>query len=202
MKLSKKITWALLISWGTLIATPSFSQNTKDTITTTSLEILDVITHKNIDSTYVLHLPDLDIDRVSYHCGPEKFRELVTQYVLDGTNAVRREYEIQDLSLDSILMETAYTYAQEMSKNKHYSHVSLQGKRPIDRAMDLWYPALGVGENIWQNFESINEALLDWKESEPHLKHIIDPKFTDIGIACVDGYRVVMFGAKKPHHKK
>ncbi len=202
MKLSKKITWALLISWGTLIATPSFSQTTKDTITTASFEIFDVISNKTMDSTYILHLPDLDIDRVSYHCGPEKFKELVAQYVLDGTNSVRREYGLKDLSLDSILMETAYRYAQEMSKNNHYSHISLQGKLPIDRAMDLWYPALGVGENIGQNFESINEALLDWKESEPHLQHIIDPKFTDIWVACVDGYRVVMFGAKKNQNKK
>jgi uncharacterized protein YkwD len=90
-----------------------------------------------MDSTYILHLPDLDIDRVSYHCGPEKFKELVAQYVLDGTNSVRREYGLKDLSLDSILMETAYRYAQEMSKNNHYSHISLQGKLPIDRAMDL-----------------------------------------------------------------
>jgi len=202
MGLSKKLTWALLISWGTLLATPSFSQNTQDSITTTSLEILDVITNQNIDSTYIAYLPNLDIDRVLYHCGSEKFKELVAQYVLDGTNAVRKEYWAQDLSLDSTLMETAYTYAQEMSKNKHYSHISLQWKKPIDRAMDLWYPALWVGENIGRNFESINEALLRWKESKPHFKNIIEPKFTDIGIACVDGYRVVVFGAKKSHYKK
>lgn len=201
MKLSKNITWALLISGGSLLATPSFSQNTQDSIAATSLEIFDVITNKKLDSTYISYLPNLDIDRVSYHCGPEKFRELVAQYVLDGTNAVRREHGVQSLSLDSILMETAYTYAQEMLKNKHYSHISLQGKKPIDRARALWYPAWWVGENIGKNFESINEALLRWKESKPHFENIIEPKFTDIWIACVDGYRVVMFGAKKVQDK-
>gem|GEM_PF-6200521 len=56
------------------------------------MEILDVITNQNIDSTYIAYLPNLDIDRVLYHCGSEKFKELVAQYVLDGTNAVRKEY--------------------------------------------------------------------------------------------------------------
>jgi uncharacterized protein YkwD len=68
-------------------------------------------------------------------------------------NTIRKENGLKPVVFNSTLNTVAKSYATYMDSNKHFSHVSLDGKTFVDRVDVSWYTYTLIGENIarWYN---------------------------------------------------
>lgn len=120
--------------------------------------------------------------------------------VIDEVNELRTELGLDELHVDSKLMELAMQRAAECSV--YYSHT-----RPNDTSCTDIFPAASiVGENIAAGQNSPSEVMSQWIASPGHYANITESRFTNIGVGCffVDGtyYWVQSFsdGARSQHN--
>jgi len=95
----------------------------------------------------------------------------------------------------------AKEHAQDMYAQNYFSHDSKDGRKMEDRMLDAGYSYKGfrkyaIGENIAFNQRSIDEVLSGWFKSNGHCKNLMNPDFTEIGIAEYKYYWVQDFGGR------
>lgn len=130
-------------------------------------------------------------------------------------NIERQNVSINSLQIDFKLAEVARTHSQDLSDNDYFSHTSLTGQSPSDRAATAnyecnknygTYQTRGIGENLAQTWlysstnykngvpttrnymtlEQISEQIVKgWMDSPPHHKNIIKPEYDKEGIAVI-----------------
>ena len=66
-------------------------------------------------------------------------------------------------------------WLQDMATQGYFSHTSLDGRSPWDRARDQGISA--NGENIAAGHSSASSTLQQWKDSDGHCKNMMNPKF-------------------------
>ena len=66
-------------------------------------------------------------------------------------------------------------WLQDMATQGYFSHTSLDGRSPWDRARDQGISA--NGENIAAGRSSASSTLQQWKDSDGHCKNMMNPKF-------------------------
>ncbi len=111
------------------------------------------------------------------------------------------------LSWNVQLQLAALGHAQDMARNKYFSHVSKSGTKIKDRITASGYTPNGfqsftIGENIAFNQRSIKEVMKGWKESPSHCKNLMSPAFIEVGIAMQNYYWVQDFGGRIPFKKR
>lgn len=74
----------------------------------------------------------------------------------------------------------AQYHSDDMNKNNYFSHTSLNGDGPPQRALRFNFPG-PVGENIAQS-NSLTEGHLGLKRSAGHLENSVDGSWTRVGI--------------------
>jgi uncharacterized protein YkwD len=121
------------------------------------------------------------------------------QAITDLTNAAREkaDQELKPLKMNPKLMEAARKHAENMAAQDKLEHV-LDEKTPSDRVKATGYKPRAVGENIAFR-GTAKETVADWMDSEPHRKNILNPDYTEIGVAVVknakgERYWVQVFG--------
>ncbi len=108
------------------------------------------------------------------------------------------------VSWNTELETAAYWHAKDMVEKKYFSHVSLDGRKLMDRVSATGYSTSGyksysIGENIAQGQRSIKEVMDAWVKSEAHCKNLMAPAFKDMGVAIVGNYYWVQdFGGREP----
>ncbi len=114
---------------------------------------------------------------------------LTADGVFAWTNVARiREDAKPILTRNPILDKVAQLRAADMFQKQYFEHKSPQGVGASDIAEDLGYAYLGIGENIALGGFGSDEKLVDaWMNSPHHRANILNTKFTDIGIATVEG---------------
>jgi uncharacterized protein YkwD len=108
--------------------------------------------------------------------------------VLSEINSIRIFQSLPKLSLDVDLEFAAQMHAIDCAKNSLESHTGSDGSSPADRMLRTSYHRrfsliCEVGENVAFGQTSAREAVQAWITSPPHWANIINPDWTDTGIA-------------------
>jgi uncharacterized protein YkwD len=106
-------------------------------------------------------------------------------FFLNELNRERKEKELEPLTANMTLIRLARQHSANMAKQDKMDHV-LDEKNPSDRAKDIGYNYMRLGENIAYGkgveLEAIHKG---WMNSPPHRENILNPDFTEVGIGIV-----------------
>jgi uncharacterized protein YkwD len=105
------------------------------------------------------------------------------------------------------LQLSALGHAQDMARNRYFSHVSKNGDKIKDRITAAGYTHSGfqsftIGENIAFNQRTIREVMQGWLNSPGHCKNIMSPAYKEVGIAMQNYYWVQDFGGRVPFSRR
>lgn len=130
--------------------------------------------------------------------------------LLTQINAERTKNGIATLTLSPILTDAASSHAEDMWKNRYFSHITPEGRTYVDRIRTAGYltppdecscqtscictPYFSLGENIAQGQLTVDQVMTDWLNSPPHRENILNPDFTEIGIGLFGTVWVETFG--------
>jgi len=114
---------------------------------------------------------------------------------------------VSPLVWNNQLQFSALGHAQDMARNKYFSHVSKNGNKIKERISGAGYTREGfqtytIGENIAWGQRSIREVMKGWLDSESHCKNLMNPAFKEVGIAMENYYWVQDFGGRVPFQKR
>ena len=131
------------------------------------------------------------------------FGIILTNALIDGTNAARSANGLSGLKTNSLLQAAAQEKANDMVKNDYFAHTSPAGVTPWHWFQDVGYNFFAAGENLAVNFSDSADVTKAWMNSPAHRQNILNNGFTEIGIATAQGefqgrqaiYVVEFFGA-------
>lgn len=106
--------------------------------------------------------------------------------LLDAVNGERADAGCGALEGDAALDTAARLHAEDMAEQNYFSHTSLDGRSPTDRAADQGYSG-GVGENIAAGYPDVAAVMEGWMNSEGHRANILNCDYDVIGIGVADG---------------
>lgn len=123
--------------------------------------------------------------------------------VLVATNEERARLGLSPLQINEKLNQAAVAKAQHMFGEQYWAHSSPTGIQPWTFIKNAGYVYKYAGENLARDFDSTGEMMVAWMNSPTHKENIVNPNFTEIGLAVVngtlDGFNttlvVQMFGA-------
>jgi hypothetical protein len=128
-----------------------------------------------------------------------------TAFLVELTNQDRQNNSAQSLQVNPLLVEAAQRKANDMASKSYFAHTSPEGLTPWFWFGDVGYSYKYAGENLAVNFSDSLDVHRAWLASPTHKKNIIDPRFTEIGIATAQGvykgrpatFVVQMFGTPR-----
>ena len=114
----------------------------------------------------------------------------VEALVIDGTNAFRREVNLEPVGRNSVLEETAREFAAFMARTGKFDHEA-DGRKPAERAAAHGYRYCFIAENISYEYNSrdfrteelARNFVQGWKESPGHRKNMLNLGATEIAVA-------------------
>lgn len=155
---------------------------TKYSIDVVTIEVRDAINPYGISlngaDVYVSYestceYPDLD----------EATKEKYVKRVFELVNKERVKAGVQPLILNEKLCDMARFKLNEMDELGYFDHKSPVYGSPSEMAKAFGITDKGCGENLAGS--STPESVMDaWMSSEGHRANILNPKYTQIGIAC------------------
>lgn len=101
------------------------------------------------------------------------------------------------------LAAVAAHHGEAMVHDHFFDHVDMRGHTIGQRATEGGYQWRVVGENLAAGQPTLGDAMRGWLLSTAHCRNLIDPRFTEFGIARVDSpdpsdpygtYWVLVFG--------
>lgn len=107
--------------------------------------------------------------------------------LIDLTNESRLAYNEAPLARSEKLVAAAALKGQDMAKNGYFAHESPTGVTPWHWFKEVGYTFLYAGENLAVNFTESEAVQKAWLDSPKHRENILNAKFTEIGIATVEG---------------
>jgi len=121
------------------------------------------------------------------------------------TNKDRIATDVAELKVNPILEKAAQMKADDMASRSYFAHNTPEGLTPWYWFEQAGYKYKYAGENLAVNFENSEDVQTAWMNSRGHFLNIINPKYTEIGIATSTGiykgrtaiFVVQMFGAPK-----
>jgi uncharacterized protein YkwD len=91
---------------------------------------------------------------------------------------------VAPLTLSAVLTDAALAHSQEMAVHDEFDHSGRDGSSPASRVARAGYGNyLIVGENIAAGAMTPEEVTQGWLDSPAHCENIMDPRFSQIGIA-------------------
>ncbi len=105
-------------------------------------------------------------------------------------NLVNRDRSLQNLSnlkVNPLLEIAADLKAKDMAAKGYFAHNTPDGKNPWDFIDQSGYKYVYAGENLAVNFLDSDEIHRAWMNSPTHRFNIVNPKYTEIGIATSTG---------------
>lgn len=114
-------------------------------------------------------------------------KEISLQNVVNLVNQSREENSLKPLLINPELSKIAQDKAQDMTENHYFAHTSPNGLTPWYWFIENGYSYKYAGENLAINYDSAEEEHEAWMNSPTHKKNILNPNFTEIGIATASG---------------
>lgn len=103
-------------------------------------------------------------------------------------NQDRSNLNLAELSVNPLLEEAAQLKANDMAEKGYFAHNTPDGKKPWYFMGLAGYEYKHAGENLAVNFVDSEEVHRAWMNSRGHFLNIVNPKYTEIGIASSTGY--------------
>lgn len=130
---------------------------------------------------------------------------LTPDNVVHLTNAARDTAKLGELTVNPELTVAAQHKADDMAAKGYFSHTSPDGRTPWDWILDAGYLYGSAGENLAVRYTSAEGVQDGWMASPTHRQNILDPRYTEIGVAVAQGdykgyattFVVQMFGNRK-----
>jgi uncharacterized protein YkwD len=114
--------------------------------------------------------------------------ELINDARLRGAQCGRRAMvPAPAVTHSALLTRAALEHALDMAENGYFEHRDLRGRTPADRVRSTGYQEQVVGENIAYGPSSAREVVQGWLGSPEHCENLMDPRFTEMGIALAPG---------------
>jgi len=121
------------------------------------------------------------------------------------TNRDRAAQNVAELKVNPLLEKAAQMKADDMAKRGYFAHNTPEGLTPWYWLKEAGYNYRVAGENLAVNFTDSGDVQTAWANSKSHWLNIINPKYTEIGIATSTGiykgkqavFVVQMFGTPK-----
>lgn len=106
------------------------------------------------------------------------------QELLDAVNSERAKAGLRPLRLDPTLSQIADFYACRLIDGGFFQHIDADDKSTVvTRAGSFGYAFLKIGENLAAEQRTVKEVMAAWMDSPGHRANLLDPTFTEIGIA-------------------
>jgi uncharacterized protein YkwD len=103
------------------------------------------------------------------------------------TNVERAKNGLSALKENAELDQAASAKAQNMFAENYWAHYSPSGKDPWGFILAAGYKFTYAGENLAKNFHSASDVVVAWMNSPTHRENLLNPHYTDIGMAVADG---------------
>jgi len=103
------------------------------------------------------------------------------------TNKERASNNLPPLTINNSLNSSAQRKAGDMFAFDYWAHESPSGRSPWDFIREVGYAYKAAGENLAKDFADSGGVVAAWMNSPTHRANITDPRFTEIGVAVVDG---------------
>jgi len=114
--------------------------------------------------------------------------QLTTTGVLSATNTHRTANNQSELTINEELSQAAQVKLHSMFDEQYFDHIAPNGTGPADIVNQVDYEYIRVGENLALGIYADDAALVQaWMDSPGHRANILDPGFTEIGIAVAQG---------------
>ena len=113
--------------------------------------------------------------------------EVYPSALVQLTNQDRTALGMKPLSISPVLEQAAKLKAQDMVANNYFAHTSPTGSTPWYWFGKAGYKFLYAGENLAVNFSESSDVQNAWLNSPTHRANVLNPNFTEIGIATAQG---------------
>jgi hypothetical protein len=131
---------------------------------------------------------------------------ILANALVDETNQNRVANDVPPLTESPTLDEAAQEKANDMATNNYFAHTSPSGLSPWYWFEQVGYGFTYAGENLAVNFSDSQDVTNAWMNSTEHRENILNPNFTQIGMATATGtyeghpavYVVEEFGTPVP----
>jgi uncharacterized protein YkwD len=124
---------------------------------------------------------------VSAWKGPGNPLDPIEKEVVNQVNQERSSRGIPTLVVNYSLEEAAWKHTEHMAAKRVMCHEGCGDGDPGSRIKATGYKAATWGENVASGQASSTEVMKDWMNSAGHKRNILDPDFTDIGVAFARG---------------
>ena len=91
------------------------------------------------------------------------------------------------LTWNTRLTQAGEAHSNDMVAANFFSHTGSGGSTAGSRVTAAGYAWSRVGENIAAGYPTVNAVVDGWIASEGHCANLLNPAFTDVGLACVPG---------------
>ncbi|MBM4401625.1 MAG: hypothetical protein FJ044_00055 [Candidatus Cloacimonetes bacterium] len=107
--------------------------------------------------------------------------------LIELTNKERENAGLSPLTESPVLDKAAYLKAQDMLADNYWAHVAPDGTTPWVWFDKEGYNFLMAGENLAKDFNTSAGVISGWMRSPTHKENLLNNKFTEIGMAVVNG---------------
>ncbi len=107
--------------------------------------------------------------------------------VIEQTNQERRRLGLPALTYNAELNAAALKKGQDMFSQQYWAHTSPVGKEPWAFMKEAGYEYQAAGENLARDFSVTSDMVQAWMDSPTHRANVVNPKYTEIGVAVIDG---------------
>ncbi len=107
--------------------------------------------------------------------------------ILTLSNSERAKEHIRALRHNQELDNAAVLKASDMLRNGYFAHTSPQGNDFTTSIKKMGVEYAEAGENLAIDFIDSTTVVSSWMQSEDHRKNLLNPRFTDIGVATLSG---------------
>ncbi len=120
------------------------------------------------------------------------------RHVVALTNESRRQAGLPPVTVDERLTAAARAKLFDMLKQDYFAHRTPDGRQPWAFMQAAGYRFQMAAENLAKGYDDEPELQRAWMKSRGHRANILNPHFTEIGVADANGIIVVMFARPAP----
>jgi len=110
-----------------------------------------------------------------------------TTEIINATNSVRVGHQLPTLQVNEQLQAAATAKAQDMIARQYFNHYDPDGQAPWKWLTASGYMFTEAGENLAFDFIDGQDVVPAWLRSATHRANILSSKYTDVGVAVIDG---------------
>lgn len=132
--------------------------------------------------TYLVSLSDTKLGHILGYAS-----DITIDKVVAYTNEERAKSGLGPVTYNPVLSDAARRKAADMFSAQYWAHTSPSGKEPWDFMREARYTYRVAGENLARDFMDTPSMISAWMASPTHRANIMNPRYSDIGIAVVNG---------------